>query len=87
MATRLIAFSTLACAAAATLTAVFARWLEPWAAAAAAFAIATGFVVVALRRTIAPMRGLFRALAGTVASYRDGDYSFGIRWDQDRDLA
>jgi len=33
------------------------------------------------------MRGLFRALAGTVASYRDGDFSFGIAWDRDRDLA
>ena len=32
------------------------------------------------------MRALFRALAGTVASYRDGDYSFGITWDKYSDL-
>jgi len=84
--TRLIALGTLGCAAAATLTTVFAQWLQPWAAAAAAFAIAILFFVVVLRRLVAPMRGLFRALAGTVASYRDGDFSFGIRWDRDRDL-
>ncbi|MBN8262903.1 MAG: PAS domain-containing protein, partial [Xanthomonadales bacterium] len=33
-----------------------------------------------------PMRALFRALAGTVASYRDGDFSFGITWDKASDL-
>ena len=32
------------------------------------------------------MRALFRALAGTVASYRDGDFSFGITWDKASDL-
>ena len=31
-------------------------------------------------RVLAPMRSLFRALAGTVASYRDGDFSFGLSW-------
>ena len=34
-----------------------------------------------MRRLLAPARSLFRALAGTVASYRDGDFSFGIQWD------
>jgi PAS domain-containing protein len=37
-------------------------------------------------RALAPMRALFRALAGTVASYRDGDFSFGITWDKASDL-
>lgn len=31
-------------------------------------------------RVLAPMRSLFRALAGTVTSYRDGDFSFGLSW-------
>jgi nitrogen fixation/metabolism regulation signal transduction histidine kinase len=51
--------------------------------------IATGVVALALapllyvhaRRLTAPARSLFRALAGTVASYRDGDFSFGLSWD------
>lgn len=33
-----------------------------------------------VRRLFAPIRPLFRALAGSVASYRDGDFSFGIAW-------
>nr|WP_189449679.1 ATP-binding protein [Lysobacter xinjiangensis] len=34
-----------------------------------------------VRRMLAPAHSLFRALAGTVASYRDGDFSFGLKWD------
>jgi len=40
-----------------------------------------------VRRALAPMHSLFRALAGTVASYRDGDFSFGLRWDGAPELA
>lgn len=29
-----------------------------------------------------PMLAIFHALSGTVTSYRDGDYSFGLRWDR-----
>ncbi len=29
------------------------------------------------------MRSLFRALAGTVSSYRDGEYNFGVHWRGD----
>jgi hypothetical protein len=32
------------------------------------------------------MNSLFRALAGSVASYRDGDYSFGLSWQGQGDL-
>jgi nitrogen fixation/metabolism regulation signal transduction histidine kinase len=39
-----------------------------------------------VRRLLSPMRSLFRALAGTVASYRDGDFSFGLRWDGEGEL-
>jgi hypothetical protein len=31
-------------------------------------------------RALAPTRSLFRALAGSVNSYRDGEYNFGIHW-------
>lgn len=33
-----------------------------------------------LRRATAPMRSLFRALAGATSSYRDGEYNFGVHW-------
>ncbi|GAB1596960.1 sensor histidine kinase [Lysobacter claricitrinus] len=39
-----------------------------------------------VRRLFAPMHSLFRALAGTVASYRDGDFSFGIIWSGEGEL-
>ena len=39
-----------------------------------------------LRRATAPMRSLFRALAGTVSSYRDGEYNFGVHWRGDDEL-
>src|SRR5690606_9976431 len=37
-------------------------------------------VVDELRRQVDALT-LFRALAGSVASYRDGDYSFGVSWE------
>jgi nitrogen fixation/metabolism regulation signal transduction histidine kinase len=33
-----------------------------------------------MRRAVRPVLSLFRALAGTTLSYRDGDFSFGLRW-------
>ena len=33
-----------------------------------------------MRRAVRPVLSLFRALAGTALSYRDGDFSFGLRW-------
>ncbi|GAB6195524.1 sensor histidine kinase [Lysobacter xanthus] len=39
-----------------------------------------------VRRLLAPAHSLFRALAGTVASYRDGDFSFGLTWDGEGEL-
>ncbi|MGH8143461.1 MAG: sensor histidine kinase, partial [Steroidobacteraceae bacterium] len=37
----------------------------------------------AARRALRPVRRLLRALAGAVASYRDGDFSFSLRVDRD----
>jgi two-component system, NtrC family, nitrogen regulation sensor histidine kinase NtrY len=37
----------------------------------------TAYVV---QRMLAPVLAMFRALAGTVASYRDGDFSFSLAW-------
>lgn len=39
-----------------------------------------GAVLAFSRRLLDPVLALFRALGGTVASYRDNDFSFGIVW-------
>jgi two-component system nitrogen regulation sensor histidine kinase NtrY len=39
------------------------------------------------RRVLQPVLSLFRALIGTVGSYRDGDFSFGVAWRGDDELA
>ena len=45
-------------------------------------AIAAGLLLSmwVMRRAVRPALSLFRALAGTTLSYRDGDFSFGLRW-------
>ena len=55
-------------------------WLPPWQVALAVVALLAVPVALQVRRLMRPMDSLFRALAGTVASYRDGDYAFGLSW-------
>jgi two-component system nitrogen regulation sensor histidine kinase NtrY len=43
--------------------------------------------IITMRAQIAPILSLFRALEGTVASYRDGDFSFSLHWPQNDELA
>ena len=40
-----------------------------------------------VRSQFRPMLSLFRALTGTVSSYRDGDFSFGLRWPKHDELS
>jgi two-component system nitrogen regulation sensor histidine kinase NtrY len=40
-----------------------------------------------VRSQFKPMLSLFRALTGTVSSYRDGDFSFGLRWPKNDELS
>ncbi len=40
-----------------------------------------------VRSEFKPMLSLFRALTGTVSSYRDGDFSFGLRWPKNDELS
>jgi nitrogen fixation/metabolism regulation signal transduction histidine kinase len=54
---------------------------EPWMGPVLAAAILLPLLTYHVRRAFAPMHSLFRALAGTVASYRDGDFAFGLSWD------
>jgi len=67
--------------AAAALAVVLAQWLRPaWAAIVAAAALVP-LLAYHVQRAFAPMQSLFRALAGSVASYEDGDFAFGVNWD------
>jgi two-component system nitrogen regulation sensor histidine kinase NtrY len=55
-----------------------------------AAAIGGGVLVVSLAsaipRALAPMTAMFRALEGTVTSYRDGDFAFSLAWDDNDEL-
>ena len=63
-------------------------WLRsPVAAFGIALLLMLPVVAVAVRRAVQPMLSLFRALAGTVDSYRDGDFSFGLSWQGSGELA
>ncbi len=86
LAIRMIALLLIAVAATGATTVLLTAWLPPWAAAAAAALLVGGVMGIVVWRTFVPLRALFRALAGTVAGYRDGDFSFGITWDRYSDL-
>ncbi len=67
--------------AGAALSVVLSQWLAPVWAAFAATALMAPLLLYHARQLFAPMNALFRALAGSVASYRDGDFGFGITWE------
>jgi nitrogen fixation/metabolism regulation signal transduction histidine kinase len=61
-------------------------WLTPllperWMAGTLVAIVLLPLLGYHVQRAFAPMHSLFRALAGTVASYRDGDFGFGLSWD------
>lgn len=43
--------------------------------------------IITIRSQIQPIMSLFRALEGTVTSYRDGDFSFSLHWPQNDELS
>ena len=43
--------------------------------------------MITVRAQVQPILALFRALEGTVTSYRDGDFSFSLHWPQNDELA
>ena len=86
IAVRMIAITVGGIAAATTSTVLLARWMPLWIAAVVSAVVIGGVVAAIIWRALVPMRALFRALAGTVASYRDGEFSFGITWDKASDL-
>ncbi|WP_156911532.1 ATP-binding protein [Luteimonas sp. J29] len=82
----MVALVVLAAAAAAALAVALAQWMPVWMAALCS-ALACGTLAgLVVWRTFVPLRALIRALTGTVAGYRDGDFSFSISWDRYGDL-
>ncbi|WP_233398538.1 HAMP domain-containing sensor histidine kinase [Luteimonas sp. MC1828] len=73
---------------AATLALALRHWLQlaPWLAIPLAALLPLPLLAYHVRRLLQPARALFRALSGSVAAYRDGDYSFGIAWDGSGEL-
>ncbi|MGY0561024.1 sensor histidine kinase [Luteimonas sp. A277] len=65
---------------AAALAMALLRWLQPWAATAVSALLLLPPLLYQIRLVLSPARSLFRALAGSVASYRDGDFNFGVSW-------
>ncbi len=55
---------------------------RPYVAAAITFAVMGPIAVLAVRALLRPFLAMMRALGGTVHSYRDGDYSFGLHWER-----
>ncbi|MGH8029869.1 MAG: ATP-binding protein, partial [Arenimonas sp.] len=59
---------------------------DPWLVASVALLVLMPIALMLLRRQLRPMLSLFRALAGTVGSYKDGDFSFGLAWSRRDEL-
>ncbi|HYG07420.1 MAG TPA: HAMP domain-containing sensor histidine kinase [Stenotrophomonas sp.] len=75
-------------ALAAAMPWLLAYWLDRgWEVALVSGLLLLTLMWWVLRRATAPMRSLFRALAGTTSSYRDGEYNFGVHWRGDDELA
>ncbi|NIJ70360.1 ATP-binding protein [Xanthomonas sp. 60] len=75
-------------ALAAALPWLLAFWLDHgWVVAGISAVLLLALMWWSLRRATAPVRSLMRALAGTVSSYRDGEYNFGVHWSSNDELA
>lgn len=53
---------------------------------AAIVAAALAIAYLALRAFLRPLLSMFHALGGTVLSYKDGDYAFGLHWPHDDEV-
>jgi nitrogen fixation/metabolism regulation signal transduction histidine kinase len=75
-------------AAAVAVALVLERLLpdDRLAVAALTLVVMLPLVMIAVRRALRPTLAIFRALAGTAISYRDGDYAFGLHWARDDEL-
>ena len=82
---------TAALAGSVALAVVLALVLQRWFDDAVLAGSATLLLLLPLliwlaRRGMRPVLSMFRALAGTVTSYGDGDYSIGLHWERRDEL-
>lgn len=88
LAGRLLLWLLPSLAAAIALPLLLLHWLQDDRLAFLLSALtALPLLMLAIRRALKPMNSLFRALSGSVNSYRDGEYNFGIHWRGNDDLA
>ena len=69
-----------------------ALWLDrefgsPWLAGVIGALLLIPIAMWLVRRILAPVLSMFRALSGTVTSYREGDFSFGLAWPHNDELS
>ena len=83
---RLTWLAVVLVAAAIALALVLVRVLTPLAAGAVTAIVMVPVTAVAVRWIVVPMTAMFRALAGTVTSYRDGDFAFSLAWQRKDEL-
>ena len=74
-------------AAAIALPLVLVQWLDdPWLVGVLSALVIVPLAAWLVRRALMPLNSLFRALSGSVSTYRDGEYNFGIHWNGRDDL-
>ena len=73
--------------AAIALPLLLLQWLDdPKLVGVLSALVIVPLAVWVIRRALVPLNSLFRALAGSVSTYRDGEYNFGIHWRGRDDL-
>jgi len=81
----LLAFGLVAIAVGLVL--MLEDWLgEARLAAGVALGVMFPTTLYVISRPLAPVKAMFRALAGTVTSYRDGDFSFSLAWPKNDEV-
>ena len=86
---RYAALAALLVSGTVVLTVLLGLWFKdsPLLVGALALLAALPMVLWLVRSQFGPMLSLFRALNGTVSSYRDGDFSFSLRWPRNDELS
>jgi nitrogen fixation/metabolism regulation signal transduction histidine kinase len=88
LAGRLLAWLLPLLAVAVALPLLLSRWLgDAWLAALLSLIVVLPLALLAIWHALAPLRSLLRALTGSVHTYRDGEYNFGIHWHGGDELA
>jgi len=83
-------FALVVCAlvvVAVAVTVAVQAWVgDPIEAAAIVLAVVLPITISVVMQSLSLMTAMFRALAGTVSSYRDGDFAFSLAWERNDEL-